>query len=200
MNFRGAGLLLLSPDFQILVVQDRKTKKWGFPKGHREPQDVNALANAQREVREEIGLNPEAYWLHTTPFRIVRGTSSYIFHYALLRQSAETTHLRLQYREISAHAWIPIISFYLQPNAIDGNKYFRTWVEDVISYAPRKSYTLLRDLMVSFLTGTLATDLETGTLLVENGGGTLEDFEEGTFTEDKKAVFKGDRGGAEACT
>lgn len=167
MNFRGAGLLLLSPDFQILLVQDRKTKKWGFPKGHREPQDGHALATAQREVYEEIGLDSTAYWIHPTPFRIVRGTSSYIFHYALLRNPIEKNVLRIQQQEISAHMWVPIVSFYFQPDIVDGNKYLRTWIEDVVSYAPRKSYTLLRDLMVLALSGTLRMESD-GMLLVEN--------------------------------
>lgn len=162
MNFRGAGLILLSPDFQVLLVQDCRTMKWGFPKGHRESEDVCEVATIQREVQEEIGLDPTTYKLHPTSFRIVRGTSSYLFRYGILNRSPWETPLQLQYSEIAAHVWVPLALFYMKPDIVDGNKYLRTWIHDIITTAPRKAYTLLRELLGVDVG---ATD---GTVLVEN--------------------------------
>lgn len=168
MNFRGAGLILLSPDYQVLLVQDRKTLKWGFPKGHREPEDTCEVATAQREVHEEIGLEPSAYTLHPLSFRIIRGTSSYLFRYAFLNQAIWETPLQLQREEITGHLWVPLPLFYLNPDVVDGNKYLRTWIQDVTTGAPRKAYTILRDIL------SYNGDAPTGTPLLGVGGaGTL---------------------------
>lgn len=147
MNFRGAGLILFSPDFQVLLIQDCRTMKWGFPKGHREAEDTSEVATIQREVQEEIGLDTSSYKLHPVSFRIVRGTSSYLFRYGILNQPIWETSLQLQDSEIAAHLWIPIALFYMKPDIVDGNKYLRTWIQDVTTAAPRKAYLLLRDLM-----------------------------------------------------
>ena len=40
----------------VLLVQNLVSAKWGFPKGHREPQDQTWRDTAVREVEEETGL------------------------------------------------------------------------------------------------------------------------------------------------
>lgn len=64
MTYSGAGFILLTTDFRILVIQDAKTKKWGFPKGHREDVDASDVDTAIRELQEETGLAPETYIIH----------------------------------------------------------------------------------------------------------------------------------------
>lgn len=149
MSFRGAGIILLSSDLQVLLIQDQRTQKWGFPKGHREPEDTSDVATAQREVQEEIGLDPTTYTLHPTSFRILRGTSSYLFRYAILNQSVSDTHLRLQHKEIAGYLWVSLALFYLNSEIVDGNKYLRTWIQDITTRVLRKSYTILCDILAA---------------------------------------------------
>ncbi len=53
----GAGVQLFSPDHQsTLLVQGKKSGKWGWTKGHRESFDTSWLDTALREVKEESGF------------------------------------------------------------------------------------------------------------------------------------------------
>lgn len=57
-EFVGAGVQLFrftSGKPEVLFVQNRLTKKWSFPKGHREPFDNSYYDTAIREVFEETG-------------------------------------------------------------------------------------------------------------------------------------------------
>jgi len=57
-DFAGAGVQLFrftSGKPEVLFVQNRLTKKWSFPKGHREPFDHSYYDTAVREVFEETG-------------------------------------------------------------------------------------------------------------------------------------------------
>lgn len=146
MNYTGAGLILLTPDFRILLVQDAKTKKWGFPKGHREDFDTSDIATAEREVEEETGIAATSYTLYDHPFRIIRGSASYIFRYAILNTTEYLGAIQCR-GEISGMQWISLVQFYLNPECVSGNKYLRTWISDLVSHADRKTYTTLHALM-----------------------------------------------------
>lgn len=57
-TFEGAGVQLFrltSGKPEVLFVQNRITKKWSFPKGHREDFDESYYDTAIREVFEETG-------------------------------------------------------------------------------------------------------------------------------------------------
>lgn len=64
-SLEGAGVQLFSPDRQsTLLVQGKKSKRWGWTKGHREHVDASWLDTAIREVKEESGFELEKdYWL-----------------------------------------------------------------------------------------------------------------------------------------
>jgi 8-oxo-dGTP pyrophosphatase MutT (NUDIX family) len=49
------GVILVSPDDCILVVQGRKSHKWSFPKGHGSACET-PLKAALRELKEETGI------------------------------------------------------------------------------------------------------------------------------------------------
>lgn len=70
--FEGAGVQLFSPDRQsTLLVQGKKSKRWGWTKGHREDVDATWLDTAIREVKEESGFEVDRdYWICTKePFQ-----------------------------------------------------------------------------------------------------------------------------------
>ncbi len=144
MTYEGAGLILLSPDLKILIVQDARTGKWGFPKGHRELQDNSDLETACRELLEETGIRPDSYTVHEPSFRITRGSSSYLFRYA----SAVQEEGRIQNaREISQIAWIPFQALINPPAEFDGNKYLRTWIDDMQKGASKKTVHVFNSLV-----------------------------------------------------
>lgn len=53
----GAGLILRNAKFNVILVRDARSKRWGFPKGHPESVDKkNPINTAVRETFEETGL------------------------------------------------------------------------------------------------------------------------------------------------
>ncbi len=146
MNYTGAGFILFTPDFRVLLVQDAKTKKWGFPKGHRDESDESDIITAQREVQEETGIPPASYTIYDHPFRVIRGSSSYIFRYAVMNTTEYLGSIQCR-GEISGMQWISLVQFYLNPECVNGNKYLRTWIADIVGHADRKTYLTLQALM-----------------------------------------------------
>ena len=55
----GAGIILRNAKGQVILVRDARSARWGFPKGHPEPEDKkNPINTAIRECEEETGLQP----------------------------------------------------------------------------------------------------------------------------------------------
>ncbi len=148
MAYSGAGLILLTPELELLLIQDAKTKKWGFPKGHREPEDISDIHTATREVLEETGIPPESYTIHNEPFRIVRGSSSYIFRYAVTNSSHSKPGVIQNRHEISGLQWVPLNTLILfdTTEGCYGNKYLRSWITDLSHEPVRKSIRIFHDL------------------------------------------------------
>jgi 8-oxo-dGTP pyrophosphatase MutT (NUDIX family) len=144
MTYEGAGLILFTPDLKVLIVQDAKTGKWGFPKGHREPQDGSDLETACRELLEETGIRPESFKLYEPSFRITRGSSSYLFRYGVVSREDGAVQ---NYQEIAQLAWIPFIMLISPAAEFDGNKYLRTWIEDMQKASPKKSVHLFNSVI-----------------------------------------------------
>jgi 8-oxo-dGTP pyrophosphatase MutT (NUDIX family) len=151
MNYVGAGLVLLSSDLSSLIlVRDARTGKWGFPKGHRESYDKNDLDTATRECREEIGLIPDDYTIHSESFKINKGSHAYIFRYAVIHDDRRKIHVTATH-EISTAQWVPIKQLLDANNVLDGNKYLRTWIEDIKSDVSKKSVHLFKGLLACLL-------------------------------------------------
>lgn len=132
-DYVGAGLILITRDLQVLLVKDANSDKWGFPKGHREPIDVNDIATACREVAEETGIQAGDYSIVPAPFRIMRGTSTYIFRYAVMRDMHTVGSLTAP-NEVSELRWVSIVDILIDGDFFGdrlGNKYLRTWIQDL---------------------------------------------------------------------
>jgi len=155
LPYAGAGFVLLSHDGgSVLLICDARSRKWGFPKGHREPEDASDLHTAVRECREEVGLDASAYTVWEPAFRLTRGSASYLFRYAVLKHKEDMTTLSLRQGEIEAAVWVPVASLLLDscPYTETGNKYLRTWISD-LNHADeecrRKSMLVYRALTLS---------------------------------------------------
>lgn len=149
MSYAGAGLIILSSDgTSVLLIHDARSHKWGFPKGHREPGDHGDLHTATREVWEETGLTPDDYVVHPEVFKISKGSQSYLFRYAMLKDEGRKNAVRItaSNREISECRWVPLRVLLEATEVLDGNKYLRTWINDVRDNIPKKSVNLLRAL------------------------------------------------------
>ena len=149
MSYMGAGLILLSSDLSsILLVHDARSSKWGFPKGHRENYDKSDLDTAIRECREETGIEPEDYIVHNEVFKVSKGSQSYLFRYAVMKQEKHKVRILAgPAYEISDVQWIPIQHLLSAQNVLDGNKYLRTWISDIQSNCSKKSVYLFKSLL-----------------------------------------------------
>jgi 8-oxo-dGTP pyrophosphatase MutT (NUDIX family) len=129
-GYIGAGFIPLSPDGRsVLLVTDARSGKRGFPKGHREPEDTSDLLTAVRECREEIGWETSDYTVYEEPFRLTKGSSSYIFRYIVAKEEARFPVGRPG--EIADVSWVPIASLLAENDESGGNKYLRAWVADL---------------------------------------------------------------------
>jgi len=148
MSYIGSGFILFSHDLKkILLVHDTRSKKWGFPKGHREEVDANDLETAVRECNEETGLSVNDYHVHNESFRVSKGSQSYIFRYAVLNENSRTHVHSNSLQEISELRWV-LISELLEANSVlDGNKYLRSWISDIQLNASKKSVHLFKHLL-----------------------------------------------------
>jgi len=148
MSYIGSGFILLSHDLKkMLLVHDTRSKKWGFPKGHREETDANDLDTAVRECHEETGLTTNDYIVHNEPFRVSKGSQSYIFRYAVLHEYSRTRIHSSSPQEISELRWVPVSEILAANSVLDGNKYLRSWIADVQANASKKAVHLLKQLL-----------------------------------------------------
>jgi len=167
MNYSGAGFILLSSDLlMLLLVHDTRSGKWGFPKGHREPEDSSDLATATRECYEETGLLPEDYTIMADVFKVSKGSQSYNFRYAVLADEKRKTTVRPgPPHEIAGVQWVPIKQLLEADNVLDGNKYLRTWVADIRADVSKKSVNLFKTLLALGPLGPLQETVSTGNVV-----------------------------------
>jgi len=149
MNYAGAGLILLSSDLlTTLLVHDTRSGKWGFPKGHREPEDTSDIETATRECFEETGLKPDDYTIQLDSFKVSKGSQSYTFRYAVLKDEKRNLNLKPgPAYEISGIQWVPVKQLLDASNVLDGNKYLRTWITDIQTNVSKKSVHLFKSLL-----------------------------------------------------
>lgn len=152
MNFAGAGFILLAPDLSTLAVKDARSEKWGPPKGHREVYDADDLATATRECHEETSLTPDDYTVLPDVFKISKGSQSYLFRYAVLKDDTYKAKAKAgSADEIANVQWIPLVQLLDAGSLLDGNKYLRTWISDIKHNAPKKHVHLFKALCARLL-------------------------------------------------
>jgi 8-oxo-dGTP pyrophosphatase MutT (NUDIX family) len=67
---RVYGCICITTSKKVLLVKGRQgTKKWSFPKGHRETFDTSPLSCALRELKEETGLSLKEHFATSKRFR-----------------------------------------------------------------------------------------------------------------------------------
>jgi 8-oxo-dGTP pyrophosphatase MutT (NUDIX family) len=152
MSYSGAGLVILSSDLSSsILVRDARTGKWGFPKGHRESYDQTDLDTAIRECREEIGLTTDDFTICPDSFKIIKGSQSYLFRYAILKDEKRKANIIMgPSYEISNAQWISIKYLLEADNVLDGNKYLRTWIADIkYGNSKKRSVQIFKNLLAS---------------------------------------------------
>ena len=99
--YQGAGVQLFR-GHEVLLVQGFRSGKWGFPKGHREPTDLDWKSVALREVKEETGY---VYGVDYTlcDDQVARWGSRLYWRGAMLTEK-EPTHNVTEHRGVQ---WFP---------------------------------------------------------------------------------------------
>ena len=148
MSYVGAGFIILSPECtHTLLVNDSRSKKWGFPKGHREKEDNDDLATAVRECHEETGLIASDYKVHNEVFRVSKGSQSYLFRYTILKTDMNKVKAHPSPpNEIRECRWVPITDLMSANHIYDGNKYLRNWIADLKADISKKSVHIFKKL------------------------------------------------------
>lgn len=156
MDYAGSGFILLSHDLMsTLLVHDTRSGKWGFPKGHKEPKDSSDIETATRECFEETGLKSDDYSIKQEAFKVSKGSQSYVFRYAVLKEEKRYSILKPgPSYEIAAIQWVPIKQLLDASNVLDGNKYLRTWIADIQANTSKKSVHLFKSLLQQRLPAT----------------------------------------------
>ena len=109
------------------------------------PLDANDIETAVRECREETGLVPDDYVIINKPFRVSKGSQSYLFRYAIAKENAHPRPGPAY--EIRDIRWISLVDLVQANNLIDGNKYLRSWIADIQTGASKKHVHLLREII-----------------------------------------------------
>ena len=152
MSYVGSGFIMLSPECtHTLLVNDSRSKKWGFPKGHKEDDDKNDdLTTAVRECGEETGLTTSDYKVHSEVFRVSKGSQSYLFRYAILKTDMnKVKKYPTPPNEIRECRWVPIVDLIGANQIYDGNKYLRNWIADLKNDVSKKSVHIFKKLCSS---------------------------------------------------
>jgi 8-oxo-dGTP pyrophosphatase MutT (NUDIX family) len=96
-------------EISVLLIFHKGGKHWGFPKGHKNPEETD-LETAQRELKEETGLDLEVL-LSEIPY--VESYNFYKFHEKVQKTVAYypafvAGDLLLQAEEILDAKWLPL--------------------------------------------------------------------------------------------
>jgi 8-oxo-dGTP pyrophosphatase MutT (NUDIX family) len=107
--YSGAGMIIRDRDLRYLIVRDKRTGKWSFPKGSPEECDNDSpLFTATRECFEETGLSMNSDYTLLRPDPIPFSYNRYYF-LASANKNCEY-NVRISSREFTEHLWVNISS------------------------------------------------------------------------------------------
>ena len=123
--FDCAGIILLSGN-NVLVVQGLNSKKWSFPKGHRED-DENIHETAIRELREETGveLTNEEKYCKTITYIYNYGEGNKCYKYKIYRTSRSIIPKIGDPNEIRDVKWVQVD--ILKTGRYNKNRSLKDW-------------------------------------------------------------------------
>lgn len=94
------GCICISSSNKILLVKGRHSKKWSFPKGHRERSDASTLSCALRELWEETGLKLRQEYIGVKKYRVAE--------YYIYSVPDEYRLFPMDNREIEEASWFDV--------------------------------------------------------------------------------------------
>jgi 8-oxo-dGTP pyrophosphatase MutT (NUDIX family) len=120
----GAGLILRNSKFNVILVRDARSSRWGFPKGHPEIEDKKLPINtAVRETYEETGLLPDVDYIIDGANGKRIGKRVY-FSGQCVRESFDKS--KQPTREISDVRWWPIDELFKNEGILNSD--LRCWL------------------------------------------------------------------------
>jgi len=123
LGARG-GVILICED-KILLVFNRESSKWSFPKGHAEKTDLSFYDVAFRELYEETGITLSKSSIHSYKWISVSSFSFTVYYFALLDSELINTFdlIPIDKNEIETVQWISVSDIGSIPRNFDLNKF-----------------------------------------------------------------------------
>lgn len=107
-EYRRAGMLIINPRNEILLVQGKMSKLWGIPKGAPNHYMEHPWRCAKREVSEETGVVIPNHYRKDSP-RVFYSDRKFIIYVIQLDQLADIGELQINdVNEIQNIGWFPI--------------------------------------------------------------------------------------------
>lgn len=121
----GAGIILRNAKGQVILVRDARSGRWGFPKGHPEPEDKkNPINTAIRECGEETGLQPLTDYV--IDITVAKRIGKRLYFYGIcLKESFDKTAMPAG--EISDVRWWSFEELLLNEGILNSD--LRCWVK-----------------------------------------------------------------------
>ncbi len=103
---RCCGCIIINNNDKVLLVLQRKSKCWSFPKGHVENNETE-IETALREVKEETGIdvNIEASKRYELTYKINNSTNKNVVYFIARPLNA---NVKIQEKEILDYKWCDI--------------------------------------------------------------------------------------------
>lgn len=103
---RCCGCIIINNNDKVLLVLQRKSKCWSFPKGHVENNETE-IETALREVKEETGIdvNIEASKRYELTYKINNSTNKNVVNFIARPLNA---NVKIQEKEILDYKWCDI--------------------------------------------------------------------------------------------
>lgn len=116
----AAGLFLRhADDPRWLLLQSRKSREWGFPKGHQDPGET-LLATARRETAEETGIGLFACddTPHLLSYQVPSGRPKLVVYFPAVTRETEVV-LSTEHMAFRWATQAEVLKLVKHPNLVD---------------------------------------------------------------------------------